>query len=189
MLKNESLEENSVVSQTKTNIEYGPIIGTIAWLFVFILLGFAFNKYVEVSANPVSKIATLVDKDAPHIRTTVLEMNHNNQYIAPGKINEQKVYMLLDTGATLVSVPESLAIQLGLTFGEPVNIYTASGEDKAFKTTIAKLHLGNITLTNVAALISPSNNSDIILLGMSALKDLNFSQADGKLSLSTTSNQ
>ncbi|WP_346427727.1 retropepsin-like aspartic protease family protein, partial [Pseudomonas aeruginosa] len=46
-----------------------------------------------------------------------------------------------------------------------------------------QLQLGDIRLSGVAALIAPGMDGDEVLLGMSALKQLEFTQRDGTLVL------
>jgi aspartyl protease family protein len=46
-----------------------------------------------------------------------------------------------------------------------------------------KISIGNIFLYNVAAHINPAMKSDAILLGMSALKEVEFSQKGKQLTL------
>jgi len=59
-------------------------------------------------------------------------------------------------------------------------VQTANGMVTVYKTEIEQLSIGNIFLYNVAAHINPAMKSDAILLGMSALKKVEFSQK-GKL--------
>ena len=62
---------------------------------------------------------------------------------------------------------------------------TANGRVKITLTEIATLTLGGITLQNVAANINPGMQGEQILLGMSALKQLEFTQRGETLILRT----
>ena len=56
----------------------------------------------------------------------VLRQDRAGHYTAPGTINGVDVVLLLDTGATGVAVPPTLADRLGLERGLPVEIVTAT---------------------------------------------------------------
>ncbi len=100
-----------------------------------------------------------------------------------GQINGQAVTFLLDTGATQVALPQRVADRLGLPRGLPITLDTANGRSQGWRTRLANLQLGDIRLSGVAALIAPGMDGDEVLLGMSALKQLDFTQRDGTLVL------
>jgi len=60
---------------------------------------------------------------------------------------------------------------------------TANGTITVHNTTLATLSIGNITLSNVSASINPAMHDLEILLGMSALKDIEFTQRGDQLTL------
>jgi aspartyl protease family protein len=90
---------------------------------------------------------------------------------------------MLDTGATNVAVPEALAQKIGLRRGPSQQILTANGIATAYATEIQSLHIGSIELNNVKASVTPSMQGESILLGMSALKRIDFSQSGDLLTL------
>jgi len=112
-----------------------------------------------------------------------LQRNRFNHYVASGLINNTPVVFLLDTGATDVAVPAGLAERLGLKAGVARNAITANGIVQVYDTRIESLQLGSIQLENVRASINPGMSGNEILLGMSALKDLEFSQSGSTLTL------
>jgi len=63
---------------------------------------------------------------------------------------------------------------------------TANGIVEVRDTTIETLQLGSIRLSNIRASINPGMVGEEILLGMSALKDLEFTQRGSKLTLKQT---
>ncbi|MCW8885722.1 MAG: retroviral-like aspartic protease family protein [Motiliproteus sp.] len=113
-------------------------------------------------------------------RQILLDANRYGHYLAPGKINQQPVRFLLDTGATSVVVPEELAQSLGLKKGRKNWVNTANGSIEVYQTTIRQLQLGPIQLSNVRASINPHMDGEI-LLGMSALTNLELNQKNGQL--------
>lgn len=74
-------------------------------------------------------------------------------------------------------------MDLGLKRGRAVMVNTANGLTESYSTVIESLVLGDIRLHGVAAGIVPGMQGDEILLGMSALRQLDFSQQGGQLIL------
>jgi aspartyl protease family protein len=105
-----------------------------------------------------------------------LKQNRAGHYVSGGAINGQPVVFMLDTGATQVSIPMHLAEQLALTKGRTSWVQTANGRLQVAQTRIQRLSLGDIQLTDVAAHLNPAMHDGQILLGMSALKQLEFTQ-------------
>jgi len=153
----------------------------IAWIIALALLMFIFQDVLDEQYNPNSQ---------PEMRLTqsgqaevILNQNRQGHYLARGTINDSSVTFLLDTGATQVSIPAHIAQQLGLVAQGNYRVQTANGSITVYKTEIAQLSLGNIFLYNVAAHINPAMKSDEILLGMSALKQVDFQQTGKQLIL------
>lgn len=115
--------------------------------------------------------------------TVVLNEGINHHYFSYGKINGQKVLFFVDTGASDVVIPLQLANKLGLRKGVTSKARTANGIVEVFKTKLDTLQIGDIKLSSINASINPGMNGDEILLGMSALKFLDFERAGDTLIL------
>ena len=113
----------------------------------------------------------------------VLLRNRQGHYVSAGTINGRPVTFLLDTGATDVAVPAGIAKKLDLKHGARARVSTAAGVVPVFSTTINQLTLGHILLDRVSASITPSMRGETILLGMSALKQIEFTQRGNTLTL------
>ena len=113
----------------------------------------------------------------------VLLRNRQGHYVSAGTINGKPVTFLLDTGATDVAVPAGIAKNLDLKHGARAQVVTAAGVVPVFSTTINQLTLGHILLDRVSASITPSMRGETILLGMSALKQIEFTQRGDTLTL------
>ena len=113
----------------------------------------------------------------------MLQRNRQGHYLANGTINGTPVTFLLDTGATDVAIPASIAREASLEPGFEGRANTANGLVTVYSTTIDELVLGNIALSDVTASITPSMPGDTILLGMSALKRIEFTQRGASLTL------
>ena len=153
----------------------------IAWAILLAMLFFYFREHQAEQFNPNREFESVIIDG----RTTVqLRANKQNHFLSSGKINNQAVVFLVDTGATNVALSEKLARRLKLPAGYPSLVETANGSVKVYSTTIDQLQIGEITLYDVSAQINPGmNNMDEILLGMSALSRVEFSQRDGILTL------
>jgi len=113
----------------------------------------------------------------------VLKRSGDGHYVFPGTINGRPVSFLLDTGATLVSVPAHLAGELGLEAGAYQPSMTANGTVVTRTSRIGALAFGPFVLRNVPANLNPGMADDQVLLGMSVLKHLEFSQRGDTLVL------
>ena len=129
-------------------------------------------------SNPNQQIASQTGADNGSV---VLQRNRQGHYVATALINGQPTEVMLDTGATRVSVPEHLARTLGLQRGRAGQASTANGIITTYATTLDSVQLGGITLHKVRASINP--NGEDVLLGMSFLKQLEFTQRGDTLIL------
>jgi aspartyl protease family protein len=113
----------------------------------------------------------------------VLKRSSDGHYVFPGTINGQPVTFLLDTGATLVSVPAHLAGELRLKAGAHQQSITANGTVVTRATRVDALAFGPFDLRGVPASLNPGMGGDQVLLGMSVLKHLEFTQRGDTLIL------
>ena len=143
------------------------------------LLTHFFQDVLDTQNNPNQKIHTTQTSDN-HLEIT-LKRNRSGHYVGTGIINGSKAVFLLDTGATYVAIPEHLARQLKLKKGRKISISTANGRSTGYQTNINELSIGQIHLYNVKAIITP--NLEEILLGMSVLKQLEFTQRGNLLTI------
>ncbi|GAA0354215.1 TIGR02281 family clan AA aspartic protease [Bowmanella denitrificans] len=152
----------------------------LAWVSGLGLLTLLFDKQLARQFNPNDNPDSLVQGN----RVTVeLKRNRQGHYVTSGLINGQPVIFLLDTGATQVSVPQHLAAYLDLQPGRRHLVNTANGRIEVASTLLDSLRIGDIELRNISANLNPGMQSDDILLGMSALKQLEFTQSGDTLTL------
>lgn len=146
---------------------------TVAWLLVLGLLWYFFNGYLERRDNPNRNLQVTATGESAEL---VLQRNRAGHYVLPGNINGQPVTFLLDTGATVVSVPAHLGSSLGLVPGARYQVRTANGEVTVSATTISALEIGPFRLLNVQGDLNPGMREDEVLLGMSVLRNMEFTQ-------------
>lgn len=144
------------------------------------LLTLFFSEVEEQQRNPNRNP---VGVEGPLANQVTLDRNRAGHYMVIGAINGRDAEFLLDTGATDVVIPAATAERLGLTPGRAGRAMTANGAITVYQTWIDELTIGTIHLTNVRASINPSMPPPQILLGMSALKQIEFVQRNSSLTL------
>lgn len=154
----------------------------IGWIVVVGLLTLVASRWEERQHNPNQKPVTQLNTEGSS--EVVLQRNRYGHYVTSGLINGQEVTLLLDTGATYVAVPENMAEKLGLRKMARGQSSTANGIVDTYLTRIERLSIGGIEVYDVAASINPGMNHDTsILLGMSVLKNIEFTQRGDQLTL------
>lgn len=154
---------------------------TLAWLLALALLTLVFNHWLEGQRNPNAQLTRNgTEQGLAEVR---LVRNRYGHYVATSHINGHEAEVLLDTGATDVSIPGTLAKRLELLPGAAVPVHTANGIIEVYVTTVPQIALGSIVIKDVAAHINPHIRGDAVLLGMSFLKHLEFTQRGDTLTL------
>ncbi len=144
------------------------------WLLVFGLLTLFFQNYLENERNPNKNAASMVSSD--DVREVTLKRNRFGHYNVTGKINGYIVEFLLDTGATHIAIPSKVAKKIGLQRLYETSVHTANGEARAYGTKLEAVRVGEIALFDLKATITTGMEGEIVLLGMSFLKHIEFTQ-------------
>jgi aspartyl protease family protein len=152
----------------------------VAFVLAIGLLTMFFADVEESQRNPNREPISALAGNAVEV---VLLRNRQGHYLVTGAINGQPAEFMLDTGATDVVIPEDLANELNLIPGQAGRAMTANGPVTVYATRIDRLTVGGIELYNVRASINPGMNGMSILLGMSALKHIEFIQRGEQLTL------
>ncbi|MDU9402131.1 TIGR02281 family clan AA aspartic protease [Pseudomonas sp. zfem004] len=158
----------------------GRVLMVLAWVAAMFLATRFFGQWEERQENPNSEVQSTQGDGFVEVR---LLSNGQGHFVADGAINGRVVHFMLDTGATDVAIPEALARDLDLARGAPVTLSTANGRTEGYRTRIDSLLLGDIHLRDVRALVVPGLDGQAVLLGMSALKQLEFTQRGGTMLL------
>lgn len=144
------------------------------WALLLLMLGIFFHNWLETERNPNQRVESRMTAEGT--REVVLERNRYGHYNVTGLINGREVEFLLDTGATDISVPADVAAALGLKRLHEVQFYTANGIARGYATRLDNVRIGNIVLHDLKASINPNVSDHIVLLGMSFLKHIEFTQ-------------
>jgi len=168
------------MKKTDSTSKIGQGMIYIAWILLLALLTVGFNNYLEQQNNPNQDISAEWTNNVAEVR---LKQNRYGHYLANGKINNISVNFLLDTGATLISIPEHIARKLHLKKGYPSQSRTANGTITVYGTRLNSVRIGSIELNNIRASINPYMTGNEILLGMSFMKHLEMTQKNNELVL------
>ena len=100
--------------------------------------------------------------------SVMLKRGLDGHYRAEALINNQKVNVLIDTGATGVAISQRVADKLGLKSIEAIRTETANGDSVGYMVRLESVKVGGVEAHNVSAMIAPGLDGDV-LLGMSYL--------------------
>lgn len=174
------MKQSEVPTGNKSGFAKWMII--LAWLSGIFVLSLVFDEQLAHQFNPNQNPESRILADNIEV---VLKRNRKGHYVTSGEINGKPVTFLVDTGATDVSVPIELARELGLESGRPLRSLTANGTITVYDTNINSLSIGEINLRNIEGNLNPGMGGTQILLGMSVLKKLEFTQRGDTLILRT----
>ncbi len=136
--------------------------------------GFATSSELNQTSGPArSSAVELTAGRSGHFET--------NAYL-----NGRPVNVLVDTGATLVSMSFEDARAAGIHVRDSDFRYvtqTANGTARAARVTLDEVSIGDIKVRNVAASVAEPGRLHVTLLGMSFLGRLKFQMQSGRLTL------
>lgn len=101
---------------------------------------------------------------------TVLSATAEGHFVTMGQVNGVPIRMLVDTGATMVSLGAADARRIGidLSNAQPGMVQTAAGPAPAHRVRLDSVTVGGITMQGIDALVL-GNDLPVALLGMSFL--------------------
>ena len=122
----------------------------------------------------------------PAEREVTLRRNNNLQYLTRAQVNGRSTEVLVDTGANIMVLNTQHAQTLGVDYadGTRSQVKTASDMVPAWLVTLDSVELGGIRVNSVEAAILEGNFPEHVLLGMSFLKHVEFSERNGTMILS-----
>ena len=105
------------------------------------------------------------------LQSVTLASDGNGHFTAEGQVNGARVRFLVDTGATLVTLPAAEAQRVGIDYrrGQQTVSQTANGRVLVYRVRLESVSVGPMTLTSVDAVVHESPGLDVALLGMSFL--------------------
>ncbi|MFV8817654.1 retropepsin-like aspartic protease family protein [Haliea sp. E17] len=165
----------------RTQKRMGVGMMVMAWVLVLGFGAWFFSGLLERQFNPNTSLVTT--ENAGGVREVTLKRNKYGHYVTSGAINGTPVTFMLDTGATGVAIPVALAERMRLSRGRAFQSQTANGTTLSYATRLDSVAVGGIELADVPASIVTGLEMNQVLLGMTFLKHIEFSQRGDTLTL------
>lgn len=110
----------------------------------------------------------------PQNKSIRVYANQSGMFMLDGKINDQTTRFLVDTGATFIALSSSEAKRLGLDYqsGTRGVVQTASEQAPVWHIKLDRVKVGDISVSQVDAVVLQGSKPEINLLGMSFLQHL-----------------
>lgn len=170
-------------SAVAANRAPAPAAGQKSW-FSGLFDGIEFNR---APAQPAKPVAQQVAAQTSGYGRMELHADAGGHYQADVEIEGLRIPMLVDTGATLISLTSDDASKLGIRPAPSdynVEIRTANGVARAARVVLGEVRLGTLFVRSVDTIVLPRDVQGKSLLGMSFLKKLSgFEVASGNLVL------
>lgn len=148
--------------------------------FIWLLLAGGLFYFFDSKENP-----NTADKLGDSGAEVTLTRDPSGHYRAEAFINGVKTRVMVDTGATDVSISKNFADQLGIQSNAAIRTQTANGETVGYMTRLDSVKLGGIEANNVAATIVTDLGEDM-LLGMSFLGRMDVRLYKGTMTIRAT---
>ncbi len=120
----------------------------------------------------------------PNGNRVVLTAGNGGHFFALGQINGKSVQMLVDTGASAVSISARDADRMGIDYksGEMVQMSTANGVVPGWLIKLKSVQVGDVVVRQVEAVVS-SGPMPLVLLGNSFLSHFQMTRTNDQMVL------
>ena len=117
-------------------------------------------------------------------RRIVLPAGPGGHFVSQGSINGRAVVFLVDTGASVVTISQAEAENIGLKYrdGASGTAQTANGTVPVKRVTLNAVRIGDVQVFNVEAVVVPSQMSQV-LLGNSFLSRFQMKRENDTMTL------
>ena len=114
----------------------------------------------------------------------VMTAGSGGHFLTSGLINGRPVQLMVDTGATSVSLGAADADRIGLKYqtGQPIRLATANGTTSGWRVKLDSMRVGDVDVYNVDAVVSPGA-MPFVLLGNSFLNRFQMTRANDQMVL------
>jgi clan AA aspartic protease (TIGR02281 family) len=114
--------------------------------------------------------------------TLVIPQRGSGHYFVNGLVNGKALTFVVDTGASSVVLPRSVAMAAGVYCRDQVLMQTVGGSSSGCAGVVTKLRFGPFQIRDVPVMIAPNLTQP--LLGMNVLQQFRIEQDGGQLRLS-----
>lgn len=147
------------------------------WSAVLLIIYWVFTQFIAQQYQP--KIQVISSGQGSEI---TLPRAKDGHFRLAGSINGEPVVLLLDTGATAMTINQQLAERIGLPRGEPFIASTANGQVEGYQSTLSSLSFGPFEFQNVKVGVVP-HLGDEVLLGMNIIKQFDIRTQNNQMHL------
>ena len=146
------------------------------WLMIALLLGVAYSFRADLHAIGERVLADLIPGRPVQIgRAVEIARGRGGEFLVSTQVNNARIGMVLDTGASSVVLTPEAAKAAGLPLellSYSVTIETANGRARAAPVMLDRIGVGSIVERAVPALVAQPGQLKVSLLGMSFLNRL-----------------
>ena len=117
--------------------------------------------------------------------SVVLSADSRGHFVTDGQINGLPIRFMVDTGASLVSIPASEANRLALNYrsGQMAMMNTANGPAPAYRIRLDTVRVGDVSINGVDAVVMEGSAMPFALLGMSFLNRMQMKREGSMMTL------
>jgi aspartyl protease family protein len=114
----------------------------------------------------------------------IIAASSGGHFLSQGQINGRSVQLVVDTGATSVSISVDDAQRIGLNYrsGQEVRLATANGMTQGWRIKLNSMRVGDVEVYNVDAVVTPGA-MPFVLLGNSFLTRFQMTRDNDQLVL------
>ncbi|WP_297574748.1 TIGR02281 family clan AA aspartic protease [uncultured Deefgea sp.] len=149
----------------------------LVWALVLALIYWVFSSFIAQQYQPKMQIV-----QTDNAAELTLQRARDGHFRINGHINSAAVTLLLDTGATSITLSERLAARLNLPRGESFIARTANGEVAGYESRLSELSFGPFRFTNVRVGVLPNLGNEV-LLGMNIIRHFDLRTQDQQMHL------
>ena len=151
-------------SPIQKTAQLGALAIAAVWLAVAGVLYLVFDR-IEHNRQASLKPYALDSGDL------VIPRQRDGHFHVEGEVNRQPVRFLVDTGASHVSVSQTLATQAGLPAGQSITLHTANGPRQGQLVRSVPVRVGNLVLNDTSVAVGLSGlEPEQALLGQAFLR-------------------
>jgi aspartyl protease family protein len=134
----------------------------------------------SLSSFQTSKISPSKTPEA--LSPLLLKQHDSGHYLVDGAVNGKPLVFMIDTGASVVSLPRDEASAAGIVCKAKAVTDTANGRTEACTAVIPELRFGHFLVKDAAGMIVPNLRQP--LLGMNILQNFKIAQDKGEMRIS-----
>ena len=114
----------------------------------------------------------------------VLTADSQGHFFTPGRINNQQMQFMVDTGASYISMSIAEADRMGIDYkkGQPVGMSTANGMVQGYRVRLSAVRVGDVSLTELEAVVTPAS-MPYVLLGNNFLTQFQMTRMNDQMVL------